>query len=198
MVETAFLASTTAIIFLINYYFPLGPFLRMLYPIPIVLAFLRWGSRTAWMTMVVTVLLLTILMGPTRSIQFLIPHGFIAVSLGWLWQRRVPWLVAMTFGTLAGGMGVIFQFWLLSALLGENLWAFSIVQVTEFMGWLFQLLGSLERPEVWLIQAWAVGGIIFANFAYMILVHITAWLLCDRLGNPISLPPRWLQSLLEI
>ena len=32
MVETAFLASTTAMLFLINFYFPLGPLLRMLFP----------------------------------------------------------------------------------------------------------------------------------------------------------------------
>ncbi|MFN6066311.1 MAG: DUF2232 domain-containing protein, partial [Pseudanabaena sp.] len=38
MVETAFLASTTAMLFLINYYFPLGPLLRMLFPLPTALA----------------------------------------------------------------------------------------------------------------------------------------------------------------
>ncbi len=197
MVETAFLASTTGIIFLINYYFPLGPFLRMLYPIPIALAYLRWGQRTAWMTMTVSVLLLTILMGPTRSIQFLIPHGLTAVMLGCLWKRRSPWVLTISLGTIAGACGVIFQFFLLSALLGENLWAFSTVQVTEFIRWLFQLFGSLEQPELWLIQTWAIGGIILANFAYMILVHISGWLLCDRLGNPISSPPKWIQNLLE-
>ncbi|AFY74522.1 putative membrane protein (DUF2232) [Synechococcus sp. PCC 7502] len=197
MVETAFLASTTGIIFLINYYFPLGPFLRMLYPIPIALGYLRWGQRCAWMTMTVTVLLLTILMGPTRSIQFLIPHGLMAVMLGFLWKRRSPWVVTLTFGTLAGAAGVGFQFWLLSALLGENLWAYSTIQVTELIRWGFQLVGSLEQPELWLIQTMAIAGIVIANFAYMILVHVAAWLLCDRLGNPISPPPEWLQALVE-
>ncbi len=197
MVETAFLASTTGIIFLINYYFPLGPFLRMLYPIPIALAYLRWGQRTAWMTMIVSVLLLTILMGPTRSIQFLIPHGLTAVMLGFLWKRRSPWLITIPLGTIAGACGVGFQFWLLSGLLGENLWAYSTVQVTEFIRWLLQLLGSLEQPELWLIQLFAIAGIVFANFAYMILVHISAWLLCDRIGNPVSSPPKWLQNFLE-
>jgi uncharacterized protein YybS (DUF2232 family) len=197
MVETAFLASTTGIIFLINYYFPLGPFLRMLYPIPIALAYLRWGQRTAWMTMTVSVLLLTILMGPTRSIQFLIPHGLLAVILGFLWKRRSPWIITLFVGTMGGALGVGFQFWLLSALLGENLWIYSTVQATEFMRWLWQLFGSLEQPELWLVQAFAIAGIVFANFAYMVLVHISAWLLCDRLGNPISSPPKWIQNLLE-
>ncbi len=197
MVETAFLASTTGIIFLINFYFPLGPFLRMLYPIPIALAYLRWGSRTAWMTMTVSVLLLTILMGPTRSIQFLVPHGLTAVMLGFLWKRRSPWLFTIPLGTITGVCGVGFQFLLLSTLLGENLWAYTTVQSTEFIRWLWQLFGSLDQPELWLIQTWVIAGIAVANFAYMVLVHISAWLLCDRLGNPISSPPKWIQNLVE-
>ncbi len=49
-VETAFLASATSLIWLIDYYFPLGPLLRVFFPIPIALAYLRWGARCAWMT----------------------------------------------------------------------------------------------------------------------------------------------------
>ena len=66
MVETAFLASTTAMLFLINYYFPLGPLLRMLFPLPTALAFLRWNSRASWMAMVVTALLLAIELAAQR------------------------------------------------------------------------------------------------------------------------------------
>lgn len=86
VVETAFLASATAIIFLINFYFPL-PFVRLLYPLPTALVYLRWGMRSAWLAVVVTFLLLTILMGPTRSLQYLVPHGLQGVLLGYLWHR---------------------------------------------------------------------------------------------------------------
>ncbi|MDJ0561605.1 MAG: DUF2232 domain-containing protein, partial [Microcystis sp. M53599_WE4] len=72
-VETAFLASATSLIWLIDYYFPLGPLLRVFFPIPIALAYLRWGARCASMTALVSSLLLSVLMGPTRSIVFLIP-----------------------------------------------------------------------------------------------------------------------------
>ena len=54
MVETAFLASTTAMLFLINFYFPVGPLLRMLFPLPTALAYLRWHGRAAWMSVIVT------------------------------------------------------------------------------------------------------------------------------------------------
>ena len=47
LVETAFLASTASLIWLVNYYFPLGPLLRVFFPIPIALVYLRWGNRAS-------------------------------------------------------------------------------------------------------------------------------------------------------
>lgn len=44
MVETAFLASAASLIWFINYYFPLGPLLRIFFPVPIALVYLRWGQ----------------------------------------------------------------------------------------------------------------------------------------------------------
>jgi uncharacterized protein YybS (DUF2232 family) len=196
MVETAFLASTTGMIFIINYYFPVGPFLGMLYPIPIALGYLRWGARTAWMTTIVSVLLLTILMGPTRSIQFMIPHGLLAVLLGFLWKSRSPWLVSIALGTIVRALGIGFQFGLLSLLLGENLWTYGTVQVTELIAWIMQSFGSLDRPDLIVVQGFAIGTIIFSSFAYLILIHVVAWLLFDRLGSPMSPAPKWLETLL--
>lgn len=72
-VETAFLASTASLIWLINYYFPLGPVLRIFFALPIALVYLRWGQRASWMAAIVSGLLLSVLMGPTRSIVFLSP-----------------------------------------------------------------------------------------------------------------------------
>ncbi|HEY9861167.1 MAG TPA: hypothetical protein V6D16_16825, partial [Candidatus Obscuribacterales bacterium] len=54
MVETAFLASTASLIWLVNYYFPMGPLLRIFFPVPIALVYLRWGHRAAWMSALVS------------------------------------------------------------------------------------------------------------------------------------------------
>jgi uncharacterized protein YybS (DUF2232 family) len=196
MVETAFLASTTAMLFLINYYFPLGPLLRMLFPLPTALAYLRWNGRAAWMAMVVTSLLLAILMGPTRSIQYIIPHGLVGVTLGYLWKRDFPWSGSLSIATVISSLGTAFQFAFVSLLLGENLWNYSIVQITGFLNWIMQLFGSLDQPDFATIQTFAIAAIIFSNFAYQLLVHIVAWIVLDRLGNPIPHPPKWIESLL--
>src|SRR6476469_8869139 len=102
LVETAFLASTASLIWLINYYFPLGPLLRIFFPIPIALVYLRWGHRASWMSALVSGLLLSVLMGPTRSILFFIPYGLMGVQLGALWTRGSNWLLSIGIGGLIG------------------------------------------------------------------------------------------------
>jgi Predicted membrane protein len=196
VVETAFLASATAIIFLINFYFPL-PFVRLLYPLPTVLVYWRWGGRSAWMAAIVTALLLTILMGPTRSLQYLIPHGLQGVLLGYLWRRGVSWFVSVPIGTMLGSLGTTFQLVLVSVLLGENVWLYSIIQASSFLNWLLPQWGILDQPDLIAIQALAIAGIIGGNFIYLLLVHIGAWLLFDRLQISIPAPPQWLETLLQ-
>jgi uncharacterized protein YybS (DUF2232 family) len=35
------------------------------------------------------------------------------------------------------------------------------------------------------------------NLVYLFVVHLAAWWLLQRLGNPIPEPPEWVQVLLE-
>ncbi len=197
MVETAFLASTASLIWFINFYFPLGPVLRIFFPVPIALVYLRWGKRAAWMGAVTSGLLLAVLMGPVRSMLFVMPFGLMGVLLGATWYRRVPWIVSTTLGMLLGTLGVFFRLWLLSVLSGEDLWIYVINQVTEITEWIFLKLQVLATPSVFVIQVGAVVLIAFNNLIYLFVVHLAAWLLLDRLGNPIPRPPRWVQVLMD-
>ncbi len=197
MVETAFLASTSSLIWLIDVYFPLGPVLRIFFPVPIALVYLRWGNRAAWMATLISGLLLSVLMGPTRSILFVIPYGFMGVLLGAAWHRRSPWVVSIGLGTLLGVLGFFFRFWVLSVLSGEDLWVYTITQVMEFLQWLFVKLELLAMPSVLLIQALAIASVFASNIIYLFTVHLAAWLLLDRLGNPIPRPPNWVQVLMD-
>ncbi|MCY7285958.1 MAG: DUF2232 domain-containing protein, partial [Cyanobacteria bacterium CAN_BIN43] len=47
MVETAFLASTASLLWMVSYYLSIGPWVRILFPTPIALVYLRWGARAA-------------------------------------------------------------------------------------------------------------------------------------------------------
>ena len=197
MVETAFLASTASLLWLINYYFPIGPLLRMFFPIPIALVYLRWGNRASWMTALVSGLLLSVLMGPTRSILFVIPFGLMGVQLGAMWRRGTGWIFSISTGALLGTIGVFFRFWLLSILVGEDLWVYVMNQITELAEWGFVKLGLLAQPSLTLIQAIAIVMIVVNNIVYLFVVHLVALLMLDRLGNPIPRPPNWVQVLLD-
>lgn len=197
LVETAFLASTASLIWLVNYYFPLGPLLRIFFPVPIALVYLRWGNRAAWMAALVSGLLLSVLMGPPRSIQFFMPFGLLGVLLGACWRRRTSWVVSIGLGTLLGTIGFFFRFWLLSILLGEDVWVYLIVQVNQMLEWVFVKLGLLIEPNLLMIQAIAIGMVFISNLVYLFVVHLVSLLLLERLGNPIPQPPAWVQVLLD-
>ncbi len=198
MVETAFLASASALVWFVNSYFPIGPVLQIFFPIPIALLYLRWGRRSAWMAALIATLLLTILMGPTRSVQFIVPYGLLGVLLGMLWYRRASWGASIFLGTLLATLGSFFRLWILSALLGEDLWHYSTVQMTGLLDWAFDRLNILEQPTLPLVQVAAAGMITLRNLVYLFVVHVVAWFLCDRLGNPIPRAPRWVRVLFEM
>jgi uncharacterized protein YybS (DUF2232 family) len=198
LVETAFLASTASLIWLVNFYFPMGPLLQIFFPTPIALVYLRSGKRAAWMAALISGLLLTILMGPPRSIQYVVPYGLLGVLLGYLWQRKASWGWSIFLGTVLATIGSFFRIWLVSILLGDDLWTYSTIQVTGLLDWLFTKFGLLTQPTLSLVQAMAVGLIVFRNFVYLFVVHLVAWFLLDRLGDRIPNPPKWVQTLFEM
>jgi uncharacterized protein YybS (DUF2232 family) len=197
MVETAFFASTASLIWLVNYYFPLGPLLRIFFPIPMALIYLRWGHRAAWMSALVSGLLLSVLMGPTRSILFVIPFAVLGVLLGGLWRRKVKWSISIFLGSFVGVFGFFFRFWLLSILLGENLWVYVTSQVTDLLEWFFVKMGLLMVPSLFWVQFSAILLLWVNSVMYLFVVHLVALLLLDRLGNPIPRPPNWIKILID-
>lgn len=205
LVETAFLSSAASLMWLVNVYFPPGPLLRILFPIPITLTYLRWNARAAWMGTVVSGLLLTILLGPTRSILFVMPYGFLGVQLGYLWRRKAGWSISILTGGLIVTFGTFFRIWLLSVLAGEDLWGYLIAQITQFIDWSTRILtnwgwiglGTFGQPSMEIIAIAAVFMTIFASIVYLFTVHLAAWLILERLGITMPEPPTWVQVLMD-
>lgn len=198
LVETAFLSSTASLLWLVNYYFPLGPLLRLGFPLPIALVYLRWGKRDSWMAALVSSLLLSVLMGPTRSLLFLMPFGLLGVLLGACWRRGVSWSWSIGLGTLLSSVGFFFRIWFTSLLLGDDLWVYVTVQVTQMLEWVFLRLGLLLQPELVWVQLAALGLIMINSVIYLFTVHLLAFLLLERVGSPIPPPPLWVQALVDM
>lgn len=196
MVESAFFASTTSLLWLVNAYVPPGPLLRFAFPLPIALAYRRWGLRAASMTMLTTMLLLAVLMGPPRSLIFL-PYGLMALQLGACWQRGVGWPVSVALGSLLATMGVLFRYWMASLLLGEDVLQFLVAQMAEFVDWGLSKVGILSEPSTVLIMAMLLGSIAISSIVYLAVIHLIAWFLFDRLNSPIPRPPRWVSRIFD-
>jgi uncharacterized protein YybS (DUF2232 family) len=205
MVETAFLASTASLLWLVSYYLSVGPWMRILFPIPIALVYLRWGLRAAWMAAITCGLLLSVLMGPYLSLLFFIPYAVLGVQLGAMWKRRLPWLPSISIGTLIATMGFFMRMWILSVFLGEDLWNYVTSRIADLIQWVlsklvdwgllgFEVLGQTSLTGV---QIATVGVVLCSDFVYVFTIHLAAWLLLERLGNPIPDPPRWVQVLME-
>jgi uncharacterized protein YybS (DUF2232 family) len=197
LVETAFLASTASLLWLLSYYLPGIPF-SAFFPLPIALIYLRWGNRAGWMTALVSGLLVLILMGPNRSILFVIPYGIMGVQLGACWRRQTSWLTSISLGALLGCVGFFFRLWLTSVLLGEDLWIYTIARIRDFADWSFGQLGILAAPNLLEIQLLAISSILFGRFIYLFLVHIVALVLFERLGTPIPKAPAWVYTLFDL
>ena len=95
---------------------------RLAIPLPLALLQLRQGGRAALQGVAVSVLLLTVLMGPVRGPMMLFPYGALALWLGWCWCRRISWWFSIGIGLLIGTGGLLVRVAVLSLLLGENLW----------------------------------------------------------------------------
>ena len=121
LMDTAYLAAATALLWLALYYLPVGgPLFRLALPLPLTLLQLRHGWRCAVEGVAVSALLLLALMGPIRGLLMLFPYGFLALWLGWGWRRGLSWWITLSLGGLIGALGFLVRVAVLSVLLGEN------------------------------------------------------------------------------
>jgi uncharacterized protein YybS (DUF2232 family) len=205
LVETAFLASTGSLLWLVSYYLSLSPWMRILFPIPIALVYLRWGQRSAWMATIVTGLLLSVLMGPYISLLFLIPYGLLGVQLGALWKRGTSWYLSIGIGAILATLSFFFRVWLLSVFLSQDVWEYLNNRIADFLEWGLTLLVNwgilgielLGRPDINVLQLITLVALLLSDVVYLFTVHLGAWILLEKLGNPIPEPPEWVQVLLE-
>ncbi|HIK56448.1 MAG TPA: DUF2232 domain-containing protein [Synechococcales cyanobacterium M55_K2018_004] len=205
LVETAFLASTASLLWLASYYLSVVPWMRIVFPLPIALVYLRWGSRSAWMSTLVTGLLLSVLMGPYLSLLFLIPFGILGVQLGFLWRRGASWELSIAVGTIVASLSFFFRVFLISVFVGEDLWVYLTSRITDLLEWVVTNLvnwgilgiGALGQVNLTMVQLLAVGAVLLSDVVYLFTVHLAGWMLLQRVGNPIPDPPKWIQVLLD-
>jgi len=199
IVETSYLASLSALLWVALYYLPIGgALLRLILPLPIILLHLRRGTKTALEGLLIQFLLLFIIMGPVRGTLFLFPYGILAFWLGWCWFREKSWTFSLTVGVIIGTLGFFVRVIALSTLVGDNLW---VLVTRASYGLLEKLIGLLNLPfypSILSIQLGAIFLIIFQDIVYVLTLHVVAYSLFPRFKLNIPNPPRLLNSLVDL
>jgi uncharacterized protein YybS (DUF2232 family) len=207
LMDSAYLAAATALLWLGLYYLPIGsPLFRLALPLPLALLQLRHGWRCAVEGLLVATLLLVALMGPIRGPLMLFPYGLLALWLGWGWRRRCSWWLTLGIGALIGAAGFLVRLAVLSVLVSENLWVVITSAAARFLEWLLGLIGlipgleALQTPSFDLLQVQVVALllVLIQNLIVVLCLHAVAYWIFPRLKAPISEPPPLLRALVAL
>ena len=196
LMDTAYLAAATALLWIALYYLPVGsPLFRLALPLPLALLQLRHGWRSAVEGTAVTSLLLVALMGPIRGPLVLFPYGLLSLWLGWGWRRRFNWWLTLGFGAVIGAFGFLVRIGALSLLVGENLWVLITTAAAGLVDRLTELLGLGLGLDIIQIQLAALLLILVQNLIVVLTLHAVAYWIFPRLRVPIPEPPHVLRAL---
>ena len=203
LMDTAYLAAATALLWVALYYLPVGsPLFRLALPLPLALLQLRHGWRCAVEGLVVTALLLVALMGPIRGPLVVFPYGLLALWLGWCWRARVgwrsSWWLSWGVGSLIGAAGFLVRVAVLSVLVGENLWVLITTAAAGLLEKLAGWLGLAASIELAQVQLAALALVWVQNVIVVLALHAVAYWIFPRLHSPIPEPPDSLRALVAL
>ena len=199
LVEGAYLAAATGLIWLALYYLPVGGALfRLALPLPLILLQLRRGNRSGAEGLLLSVLLLTALMGPLRGPLLLFPYGLLSLWLGWSWCRGISWWLSWSGGVVLGTAGFLVRVLVLSLLVGENLWVVITRAGSALLDRLIAALHLPITPDLPQVQLMALLLVVVQEVIYVLSLHALAYWIFPRLKSPIPEPPRLLHGLVAL
>jgi uncharacterized protein YybS (DUF2232 family) len=194
LMDTAYLAAATGLLWLALYYLPVGsPLFRLALPLPLALLQLRHGWRCGVEGVVVTAMLLLALMGPIRGLLVLFPYGALSLWLGWCWRRGVSWWWSWGLGSLLGAGGFLVRVAVLSVLVGQNLWVVLTTAAAGLMEKLASLVGHGGAVDLAQVQLLALVLVLLQNVVVVLAMHAVAYWIFPRLKTPIPEPPELLR-----
>ena len=197
--DTAYLAASTALLWVALYYLPVGsPLFRLALPLPLALLQLRHGWRCALEGVVVTALLLLALMGPIRGPLVLFPYGLLSLWLGWGWRQRTSWWLTLGVGGLIGAAGFLVRVAVLSVLVGENLWVVITTAAANLLDRLAGVVGLAGGFDLAQVQVAALLLVLLQNLIGVLALHAVAYWIFPRLDVPISEPPPALRGMVAL
>ncbi|MDF2634612.1 MAG: Protein of unknown function rane [Pelosinus sp.] len=102
MVEGGILSGIAILFALISAYLPLiGPFVNLMWPVPIILLGVRHGYKWSIMATVVSGIMIAMLMHPLHALSVVVGFGLIGIVLGYAFRMNFSANKTMLWGTVA-------------------------------------------------------------------------------------------------
>ena len=199
IVESSYLAAATALIWLALYYLPIGgAIFRLALPLPLALLQIRRGVKTGIEGVTICVMLLTALMGPLRGPLVLFPYGLLSLWLGYCWEKGLNWWLSWSVGVSIGTMGFLVRVFVLSLLVGENLWVILTRAGAGLLEKGIDIFNLSFTPDMRQVQIVALCLIITQEIIYVLCLHALAYWIFPRLKSSIPEPPALLEKLISL
>ena len=199
IVESSYLAAATALIWIALYYLPIGgAVFRLALPLPLALLQIRRGAKTGIEGVTISVMLLTVLMGPVRGPLVLFPYGLLSLWLGYSWQKGWNWWLSWSIGVSIGTMGFLVRIFVLSLLIGENLWVILTRAGAGLLEKGIDIFNLSFTPDMKQIQIVALFLIITQEIVYVLCLHALAYWIFPRIKSSIPEPPTLLENLISL
>ena len=199
IVESSYLAASTALIWIALYYLPIGgAIFRLALPLPLALLQIRRGVKTGVEGVTICVMLLTALMGPLRGPLVLFPYGLLSIWLGYSWKKEWNWWLSWSVGVSIGTMGFLVRVFVLSILVGENLWVILTRAGAGLLEKGIDIFNLSFTPDMSQVQIVALCLVITQEIVYVLCLHALAYWIFPRLKSSIPDPPALLEALISL
>ena len=197
IVESSYLAAATSLIWIALYYLPIGgAVFRLALPLPLALLQIRRGFKTGIEGVTICVMLLTALMGPIRGPLVLFPYGFLSLWLGYSWNKGWNWWLSWSVGVAIGTMGFLVRVFVLSILVGENLWVIITRAGAALIEKGIDIFNLPFTPDMTQVQMVALCLVITQEIVYVLCLHALAYWIFPRLKSSMPEPPTFLENLI--
>jgi uncharacterized protein YybS (DUF2232 family) len=137
-------------------------------------------------------------MGPLRGPLVLFPYGFLSLWLGYSWKQGWNWWLSWSVGVAIGTMGFLVRVFVLSILVGENLWVIITRAGAALLEKGIDLFNLPFTPDMTQVQIVALCLVITQEIVYVLCLHALAYWIFPRLKSSMPEPPAVLENLISL
>ncbi len=204
MVEGGLLAGIAIIFAIISAYVPvIGPFVNLLWPVPIILLGVRHGYKWSIMATVVAGVIIAMLLHPLQALGVVVGFGLIGIILGYAFRMEFSPGKTMLWGTIASLLSKAALLGIGAAITGVNPFALQSDVMAKAMEQGVEVYRNLGIPEqelatmtanmqvmIELVKVILPAGFIMASVLDTFLNFAIAKAVLKKLGNNVpAFPP---------